>query len=278
MSEANQFEGVVDGILAKGYAFADRPTGVDPQRVLELMPAFCKSRAADPRCWQTTRSGESEADVGFWRVTPNDQNHSGESKDSKDVLMFARDTARLLQIQCGTNIWEDEHDREFLRNVAALHQAGVQLGSNVLECLDARSSTQMSLSLAMAEKECSPMATSVTRVMHYFKSGGKPHLDRCGLTIHWGDVGGVLYAICPNTGSEIEVSPPEGHVTVFPSVKLEIATRGRIKALRHGSRSEADVARLAMVTFCHLVTDPQVVDSRLAVESGLENFAVIAAE
>lgn len=62
---------------------------------------------------------------------------------------------------------------------------------------------------------------------------------------------------------------------VFPSVKLEAGTSGRLKALVHGSQSDPTIARLALVTFIQLVTDPPVEDAALAIKRGIGKFRLV---
>jgi isopenicillin N synthase-like dioxygenase len=277
MLDAATCDNAAQEIVDRGWALLDCPTECDPRGVLGNLPSFFERRKLDGNTWLATRLGEDEADVGHKVSTNQDVNHSGRVKDAKQHLMFSEDMVQLLSEQHGTKVYKNSDDAALLRAVDKLHQSGLDVSRSVLSALDKLLVPKVSLVLAFdfTHKQLAPTATSATRLLQYYVDGGKSHLDRDGLTLHWADKGGRLFAICPRTHKEVDVSPPEGKVLCFPSVKLQIATNGTLPAIRHGSYCESGVARLAAVTFCQLITDPIVRDQEEAVRTGLGKYRLV---
>ena len=278
MLDTRLLEDAATDVIERGWAYLDCPTHCDPEEVLRLTPAFFDRRKNDWQQWRSKRLGEDESDVGLLISTNQETNHSGKPKDNKSHVMFTEDMARLLKEQHETDIHGDEHDAEFFGLIETLHQSSRHISVGLLRSI----SQQLDLSVDLgdaceyAQSHCYPTATRATRVMQYFKAGGKTHLDRCGLTSpHWADRNGELFALDRN-GNECVVSAPEGKVLVFASLKLQIATGGLIPAVPHGSFCDETDRRLAVVTFEQLVTQPMVRDFEAAVQYGLQNHRVLS--
>jgi hypothetical protein len=271
------YENAAQEIINQGWTYLDCPTHCDPQAVVDGIPAFFERRKSDSRTWLGNRFGEDEADAGHKVSTPADKNHSGRPKDAKQHLMFSEDMAEILFTQHGTEVFKDPDDETLLHQTDELHRSGLEMCRGLLTALDTLLEPKVSLVNAFdyAHGQYAPTATSATRLMQYFINGGQSHLDRDAITAHWRDKGGDLFAICPKTGKELVVSPPPGKVLFFPSTKLQIATEGKLRAIKHGSYCEAGVARLAAVTFCQLVTYPWVRDQEEAIQAGLEKYRLI---
>lgn len=279
MSYMDPFLNAAQEVRDRGWAFLDCPEQCEPARVLDLAPAFFDRRSGDWERWRAQRPGEDEPDVGVLMSTPSDQNHAGVAKDDKVHLMYTDDMARLVKEQHGTNIWSDPADQEFVELVQTLHMAGHDIAINMLDAITQVCELDVNLADAykFAQTGCKPWSTTATRVMQYFRKGGQPHEDRCGITSpHWGDRNGTLF-VEDRKGDRHEVTPPKGKVLVFASIKLAIATKGIIPAVPHGSICEASDRRLALVTFANLATTPDINDFRLAKERGLMKHEICAA-
>ena len=277
MLDTTQYENAAQRIVDQGWAYLDCPTHCDPQSVLDLAPAFFDRRKDDWKKWQAKRQGEDEYDVGLLLTTDQDLNHAGKPKDNKAHVMYSDDMAALLHQQHATDIHAEHQDAEFFGLIETLHQTSRSLSVGLLRAVSNVLDLEVDLGSACeyAQSACRPTATRATRVMQYFKKGGKSHLDRCGLTSpHWGDRNGKLFAIDCD-GKQHIVSPPEGKVLVFASLKLQIATGGVLSAVPHGSICEANDRRLAVVTFEQLVTKPLLRDFETAVNNGPATYLVV---
>jgi hypothetical protein len=268
-------------ILDRGWTYVDCPPDCNPRGILDRLPTFLDRRQQhDARQWQATRPSEDEPDVGYKKSTKSDKNHSGRAKDQKEYLMYTPDMARLLYEQHGTRVYANQADVDVLRATDRLHRAGLEISRSVLLALDQLLDPKPAVSLVQAfdfaHMQYAPTATSATRLMRYLIDGGQSHVDRAALTAHWADKGGDLFAVSPFTGEMRVVSPAPGKVLLFPSVKLQIATKGRLLAIQHGSHCQKDIARLAAVTFCQLITDPLVQDQQEAIDAGLEHYQLVA--
>gem|GEM_PF-2801013 len=278
MLDTTTFENAAEEIIDQGWTYLDCPAHCDPQLVVDGIPAFFERRKLDDRVWLGNRPGEDEADVGHKVSTSDDKNHSGRPKDAKQHLMFSEDMAEILFTQHGTEVFRDPEDEKLLHATDELHRSGLEMCRGLLEALDTLLKPKVSLATAFDYAHCqyAPTATSATRLMEYFINGGQSHFDRDAITAHWKDKGGDLFAICPKTEKEMVVSPPEGKVLFFPSTKLQIATEGGLPAIRHGSYCKKGKARLAVVTFCQLITTPLVRDQEEAIKAGLEKYRLIS--
>lgn len=262
-------------LIEQGYAHI--PTdfdGVNPYQIMSALKSFFRARRKlqDYHKWQATRPGEREPDVGVIASNGKDVNHAGSVKDDKVYLMFAGDTDRLLRPLQGSCAGTDRQTRSLFGKINILHNHNLGLCWKILQELDDLLGSDLLRAHHLAHRGYPSYATSSTRGMWYQGNGGKQHIDRSALTFHCGDVNGDLYAINRN-GERVNVSPPQGKVLVFPGAKAQVA-HPRLPALVHGSIAEPG-ERMALVTFTHVLTNPEIFDSETAVAMGLENYRVV---
>lgn len=132
-----------------------------------------------------------------------------------------------------------------------------------------------------------PNSSTMLRYLWYppepGQAGASAHIDRCFLTVHFGDEGGTLLGHRAwNGGDTFVLSPAPGDLSLFWGVKAFMASNARLFPLKHSSTASVTMPRTAMVKFCHLpigrVTDAGEALDAFCAAKGIDNYSQLYAK
>jgi len=233
--------------------------------------------------WSLTRPGEEPKgpedkhggpDVGLIDLT------DGKTK-GRDIKWFFHYAPDLVQLANQSGLSITPQMRE---GIKAMHRAYLHINQQI--CLFAAQLEEavpgyfvkpgFAGRLEKTAQDFRPFTTTTLRGLWYpdvpAQKGAKLHIDRSTLTGHCGDKNGELFALVGKNQERIVISPPRGHMVIFPGVRILFETNGRLRPLPHGSTNQPGKDRMAMVQFGHTDIGYEVRDNKTAQTDFWEHF------